>query len=211
MNIIELEEVDSTQKYLREYINKNGYTELTVVMTSNQTNGIGSRGNSWDGKKGNLFFSFVIGKNDLPSDLPLQSASIYFSYILKIILKENKSKVWLKWPNDFYMNNKKIGGTITSVNKDLVFCGIGLNLEKVSDEFGNLDIDIDNKKVIKLYFEKITNYPLWKDIFSQYKVEFQLSKKFQTTFQNQKTSLSKAILNEDGSIDVDGEKVYSLR
>jgi len=211
MNIIELEEVDSTQKYLREYINKNGYTELTVVMTSNQTNGIGSRGNSWDGKKGNLFFSFVIGKNDLPSDLPLQSASIYFSYILKIILKENKSKVWLKWPNDFYMNNKKIGGTITSVNKDLVFCGIGLNLEKVSDEFGNLDIDIDNKKVIKLYFEKLTNNPLWKDIFSQYKVEFQLSKKFQTTFQNQKTSLSKAILNEDGSIDVDGEKVYSLR
>jgi len=160
MNIIELEEVDSTQKYLREYINKNGYTELTVVMTSNQTNGIGSRGNSWDGKKGNLFFSFVIGKNDLPSDLPLQSASIYFSYILKIILKENKSKVWLKWPNDFYMNNKKIGGTITSVNKDLVFCGIGLNLEKVSDEFGNLDIDIDNKKVIKLYFEKLTNNPL---------------------------------------------------
>ncbi len=211
MKIIELDEVNSTQTYLRELIKINGYSQPIVVMTSNQTDGIGSRGNSWSGRKGNLFFSFVINKNELPNDLPLQSASIYFSFILKKILEEMNSTVWLKWPNDFYINDKKIGGTITSVNKDLIFCGIGLNIKKVSDDFGYLDIDIDNKKVIKLYFKKLTKNLLWKHIFSQYKIEFHKSKKFQTTLQNQKVSLNKAILNNDGSIDVNGEKVYSLR
>ena len=41
--------------------------------------------------------------------------------------------------------------------------------------------------------------------------EFQLSKKFQTTIDNQKVSLENAILNEDGSIQVNNEKVFGLR
>jgi len=211
MKIIELTEVDSTHKYLRQLIKTNGFKEPTAVITTNQTDGIGSRGNNWEGKKGNLFFSFVLNKSDLPSDLPLQSASIYFSYIFKKVLEEHHSSVWLKWPNDFYINDKKIGGTITSVNKELIYCGIGLNLKQVSDEFGFLDIDIDKKEVLKLYFKKLTKNFLWKQIFSEYKVEFQKSKKFHATFQNQKVSLNTAILNKDGSIDIGGEKVYSLR
>lgn len=211
MKIIELDKIDSTQTYLKELIKKNGYTEPIAIMTTHQTNGIGSRGNNWNGIEGNLFFSFVVNNRSLPEDLPMQSASIYFSYILKIILEENGSYIWLKWPNDFYIKDKKIGGTITSINNDLIFCGIGLNLKKVSDEFGFLDIDINKKEVLKLYFERLTKKIKWKHIFSEFKIEFAKSKKFHSTFQNQKVALSKAILNDDGSIDIDGEKVYSLR
>lgn len=211
MKIIELDEIDSTQTYLKELIKTNGYAEPIAIMTTHQTNGIGSRGNNWNGIKGNLFFSFVINNTSLPKDLPIQSASIYFSYILKIILKEKGSHIWLKWPNDFYIQNQKIGGTITSIKNDLIFCGIGLNLKKVSDEFGFLDINIDKKKVLKLYFERLTKKVTWKEIFSEFKIEFEKSKNFHSTFQNQKVSLNKAILNDDGSIDIDGEKVYSLR
>ena len=211
MKILELDEVESTHTYLKEFIKLNGYKEPVAVMSSHQTNGIGSRGNNWQGMYGNLFFSFVVNKKDLPKDLPLQSASIYFSYLLKIILKEKHSRVWLKWPNDFYVKEKKIGGTITSIVGELVYCGIGLNLNKVSDDFGFLDVKIDKKEVLKLYFEKLTTCILWKDIFSEYKIEFQLSKNFQATIQNKKISLDKAVLNKDGSIDIDKKKVYSLR
>ena len=119
--------------------------------------------------------------------------------------------LWLKWPNDFYINDKKIGGTITTTSGELMYCGIGLNLNAVSDDFEHLDIKIDKKEVLKLYFEKLKEKILWKQIFSQYKIEFQNSKKFQVTVKNKKVSLSKAILNVDGSIDINGEKVYSLR
>ena len=211
MKIIKLEEVDSTHRYIKDYILENSYKEPLCAFTDYQTRGIGSRGNSWIGKKGNLFFSFVVDKNYLPEDLPMQSSSIYFSFILKLILKDLDSSVWLKWPNDFYINEKKIGGTITTVSKDLIYCGIGLNLKNVSDDFGKLDIDVDIEDILKSYFSKLEKKILWKQIFSEFKIEFNHSKKFKTTIDNQKVSLQNVTLNDDGSIQVNNKKVFSLR
>ncbi|MCT7547770.1 biotin--[acetyl-CoA-carboxylase] ligase [Aliarcobacter butzleri] len=211
MKIIRLDEVDSTHKYLKEYISKNEYTNPLCIVTDLQTQGIGSRGNSWIGKKGNLFFSFALDINSLPKDLPLQSTSIYFTYILKNILKNLGSQVWIKWPNDFYIENKKIGGTITSMSKNLIFCGIGLNLLDVEKEYEKLDIKIDVDEVLKNYFFEIEKKTSWKQIFSDFKIEFEKSKKFQTTIDNQKISLESAILNDDGSIQINNKKVFSLR
>ena len=211
MKIIKLEEVDSTHRYIKDYILENSYKEPLCVFTDYQTQGIGSRGNSWIGKRGNLFFSFVVEKNYLPEDLPMQSSSIYFSFILKLILKDLDSSVWLKWPNDFYINEKKIGGTITTVSKDLIYCGIGLNLKNVSDDFGKLDIDVDIEDILKSYFSKLEKKILWKQIFSEFKIEFNHSKKFKTTIDNQKVSLQNVTLNDDGSIQVNNKKVFSLR
>ncbi|MCT7633975.1 biotin--[acetyl-CoA-carboxylase] ligase [Aliarcobacter butzleri] len=211
MKIIRLDEVDSTHKYLKEYILKNEYTSPLCIVTDLQTQGIGSRGNSWIGKKGNLFFSFALDINSLPKDLPLQSTSIYFTYILKNILKNLGSQVWIKWPNDFYIENKKIGGTITSMSKNLIFCGIGLNLLDVEKEYEKLDIKIDVDEVLEKYFFEIEKNISWKQIFSDFKIEFEKSKKFRTTIDNQKISLENAILNDDGSIEINNEKVFSLR
>lgn len=211
MKIIRLDEVDSTHKYLKEYILKNEYTSPLCIVTDLQTQGIGSRGNSWIGKKGNLFFSFALDMNSLPKDLPLQSTSIYFTYILKNILKNLGSQVWIKWPNDFYIENKKIGGTITSMSKNQIFCGIGLNLLDVEKEYEKLDIKIDVDDVLKNYFFEIEKKISWKQIFSDFKIEFEKSKKFQTTIDNQKISLESAILNDDGSIQINNKKVFSLR
>ena len=211
MKIIKLKEIDSTHRYIKDYITENGYTEPLCVLCDYQTQGIGSRGNSWLGKEGNLFFSFVVDSSFLPQDLPLQSSSIYFSFILKNVLKELDSKVWLKWPNDFYLDDKKIGGTITTVSKNLLFCGIGINLKEVSDDFGKLDITIDINDMLKSYFSNLEKMIFWKQIFSEFKVEFQHSKKFQTTIDNQKVSLQNVTLNDDGSIQVNNKKVFSLR
>lgn len=222
MEIIYLESVDSTQTYLKEHIKTQGYQKNIAIVTTNQTNGIGSRDNKWESKKGNLFFSFTQTIENLPSDLKLQSASIYFSYLLKNLLFSKNSKVWLKWPNDFYLEEKKIGGTITQLEKDILFCGIGLNLTHICDDYGYLDIDINIENLLGEYFAILTQKISWKQVFSQYKIEYELSKKFQVTLKNQKTSLADSILCEDGSILIANqneasnersisEKVYSSR
>lgn len=211
MKIIKLDTVDSTHKYLKEYVKKNGLSELLCIYTQEQTSGIGSRGNSWTGTKGNLFFSFAILKEAVPKDLSIQSASIYFSFILKNILKDLGSKLWLKWPNDFYIEDKKIGGTITTVSNNVVMCGIGINLIKVCEDFGLLDIEVNINNLLCEYLKNIEKKFFWRDVFRQYVIEFQLSKKFQATINGKKVSLEQAILNDDGSIEINNEKVYSLR
>ena len=211
MKIIVLDHVDSTHSYLKNHIQTEGFLEPLCIATTLQTNGIGSRGNVWIGQRGNLFFSFVLKKSSLPNDLPLQSASIYFSYILKMVLEEKGSKIWLKWPNDFYTDNKKIGGTITSVNSELIYCGIGLNLEKVDEEYGYLDIKMSPNEILNDYFLKLEKLILWKHIFSEFKIEFQKSRFFKSTVNGEKVSLKNAVLNDDGSVSLGDKKVFSLR
>ena len=109
------------------------------------------------------------------------------------------------------MKDKKIGGTITSMSKNLIFCGIGLNLVDVEKEYDKLDIKINIDEVLQKYFFEIEKNISWKQIFSDFKIEFEKSKKFQTTIDNQKISLESAILNDDGSIQINNKKVFSLR
>lgn len=211
MRIFWFDELDSTQTYLKEKLRRGELSSPVAIVASKQTDGIGSRGNSWIGLDGNLFFSFAIARHNLPNDLSLESSSIYFSYILKECLEEEKSELWLKWPNDFYIKTSKIGGTITFLRDNDLICGIGLNLDKSPQGFEHLDIKINKKELLDKFFKKIENKPSWKQIFSKYKVEFALSKNHYTHFRDNQISLENASLNEDGSLNVDGQRIYSLR
>jgi len=211
LEIIFLDSVESTHRYLKNHITINGYKTPLAIVTQNQKNGIGSRNNKWDGQLGNLFFSFVIDQRLLPSDLAIQSSSIYFSFMLKEILSDMGSKIWLKWPNDFYINEKKIGGTITNVSNDLLYCGIGLNLQAVSSDYGYLDIDVDINVLLDNYFKVVLEKKMWKQIFSKYLLEFEYSKQYKVSINNKKVSLSDAILQKDGSVSIENKKVFSLR
>ena len=211
MEIIYFDELESTQTYLVENIlNKNLLAPIAIIA-KRQTDGIGSRDNSWEGGEGNLFFSFAMSLKDLPQDLPISSASIYFSFIMKEILKEFKSDIWLKWPNDFYYQQDKIGGTITKKIDNILVCGMGINLKQNSNNYRALDIDIEPISLLKRYLDKLKELPSWKQVFSKYAIEFERSKKFSTHIQGEYTSLVNAILSEDGSLIINNKRVYSLR
>jgi len=211
LKIIYLDSIDSTQSYIKELLKKNRYELPFAVIANTQSKGIGSRNNSWDGLSGNLFLSFGIKLKELPVDLKLESSSIYFAYLLKDLLKENGSKVWLKWPNDFYINNLKIGGMITNIIDDVLVCGVGLNLVNSPKEFTKLDIEISKIDLLNKYFKKIEKRELWKQVFSKYKLEFHRNKEFFTHINDVKVSLGNAILENDGSIVINGKRIYSLR
>ena len=211
MKIIYLDSVDSTQTYLKNLIKKKEIQAPYAVIADMQTDGIGSRDNSWSGYEGNLFLSFCLKMHDLPKDLKLESASIYFAYILKKTLENENSDIWLKWPNDFYLNDKKIGGMITNIVSDILICGVGVNLHKSPEDGGIIDIEIDKKDLVNKYFKNIEKKFSWKQIFSKYRLEFYRNQNFFTHNKNDRISLSKAELLDDGSIKVDGERIYSLR
>jgi len=211
MKLIYLEEIPSTHSYLKKYIKTNINKNDICFYTFNQTNGVGSQNNKWIGELGNLFFSFKIDLKNLPKDLPLQSASIYFSYILCELLQNKSSNIYLKWPNDFYINKNKIGGTITNKINNYLVCGIGLNIIKNNNFDGVLDIKINKEELLKEYFYLLEKYPSWKQIFSKYKLEFHRSKNYNVNINNSKISLKESSLNEDGSLNINNKKVYSLR
>ena len=201
----------STQLYLKDILKKERPDLPLAIVADNQTAGIGSRDNSWVSEEGNLFLSFAIELKELPSDLKLESASIYFSYLLKETLEAEGSQVFLKWPNDLYLQDKKIAGMITNIVGNVLVCGVGVNFQNVTDEFSALDIDIRREELLKYYFANIEKKILWKQVFSKYKLNFQTNQKIFTHIHGEKTDLSQALLEDDGSLTINGERIYSLR
>ncbi|CAA6802133.1 MAG: Biotin-protein ligase [uncultured Sulfurovum sp.] len=180
-------------------------------MAKEQTFGIGSRDNSWEGGEGNLFFSFAVSLEDLPEDLPLSSASIYFSFIMKEIIHKYDESIWLKWPNDLYQESHKVGGTITKKIDNILLCGMGINLQKNSNGFKALNLDVEPIILLKEYLSALEKYPFWKQIFSLYRIEFERSRAYSTHINGEKKSLKNAILSEDGSLIIENKRVYSIR
>ena len=211
MQISYLERIDSTQTYLKELLREKKVHPPLAVVANMQTAGVGSRGNSWQGYEGNLFLSFAVSLEELPEDLKLESSSIYFAYLLKETLSECGSSVWLKWPNDFYIDDLKMGGMITTVTRNVLICGVGLNLVNAPEGFAKLDIKISKEELLEKYFKKLEKKFLWKQVFSKYRLEFYRSQKFFTHNNSLRISLDGAALNSDGSITSNGERIFSLR
>ncbi|MDA3055448.1 MULTISPECIES: biotin--[acetyl-CoA-carboxylase] ligase [unclassified Campylobacter] len=211
MTIEFVESCDSTQTGIISNLKLGVIKPPYCLVANSQNAGLGSRGNAWESVSGNLYFSFCVSESALPSDLPTNSASIYFAFLMKEYLANLGSKIWLKWPNDFYLSEKKIGGVITTKIKNVFVCGMGLNLAHAPEFAGILDIKVERNSLIYGFFEMLEKKPSWKQIFSKFSLEFPLSQKFGTHNGCEIVSLENAVLCDDGSILINNKKVYSLR
>ena len=102
------------------------------VYAESQTKGKGTHGNKWISKKGNLFSSiFFPLKKNYPQ---FNEFTIINSVIVYEVIKKfcKKNKVTIKWPNDVFVNGKKISGIlqelITFNNNKFLIIGIGINV-----------------------------------------------------------------------------------
>ena len=211
MTILSFDTLPSTQTYLIEKIHAHHLSPPVAIWAKVQSDGIGSRDNHWEGGEGNLFFSFALTIESLPDDLPLSSASIYFSFIMKEILATYRGDIWLKWPNDLYYNQHKIGGVITKKIENILICGMGINLQKNSNGYEALNLDIQRDSLLKSYFDALEKCPSWKQVFSKYAIEFERRKSVSAHIEGEYKSLHDATLREDGSLIIDNKRVYSLR
>lgn len=136
--IIQLNETDSTNRYLQQLCQEAGNNkveEFTTVCADYQTAGKGQRGNSWEAAKGaNLLFSFVC----YPSFVPIRQQFVLSQLIslgIKETLDEYCTDISIKWPNDIYWKEKKICGILIENDlqgSDIGRCisGVGLNINQ---------------------------------------------------------------------------------
>ncbi|NLY03734.1 MAG: biotin--[acetyl-CoA-carboxylase] ligase [Campylobacter sp.] len=206
-----IESINSTQDILVKMVKSNKVKPPYAIVAKYQSLGVGSRGNIWESEGENLHFSFCIDKNSLSEDILPESVSIYFAFIMKEYLASKGSKLWLKWPNDFYLDDKKIGGVISNKIKNTYICGIGINLVQSPTYAKKLDIEISVNDVVKDFLELLENKFSWKEIFSKFLLEFKISKNFTAHIDGEIHSLKDATLCSDGSIVINNKKVYSLR
>ena len=123
-------EIDSTNKYLK--IHENSLENFTFVRSDYQTLGKGRNERIWNSNKGdNLLFPLLIKDAHLVSKGGLLSLIASIS-IAQFLEQQNLKDIWVKWPNDVYVGDKKICGILLEGQvPNYVIIGIGLNVNQI--------------------------------------------------------------------------------
>lgn len=133
--VFKLNSVDSTNNYAANLLKEGIIDTGAVVLADFQTNGRGQRGNVWNSDPGmNLCASFVY----LPDNLALNdliTINWWVSLSVVELLNKFSIKAKIKWPNDIFVEDLKIGGLlIETVNQGSqiksIIIGVGINVNQ---------------------------------------------------------------------------------
>jgi len=110
---------------------------FTLVVADDQTKGRGQQGNSWETEKGkNLTFSLLCHP-----DFILAAQQWLLSQCMAVAIQQTLSLyvegVEVKWPNDIYVGDQKISGTLIECDlqgKHISNCiiGVGININQTT-------------------------------------------------------------------------------
>lgn len=160
IKIIELDEIDSTNRYLHDYNGEEGH-KMTIVVCQTQTAGRGNGSNTWESEAGkNLTFSVKFHPNGVPANRQYVLLEAMALAVRNVLSKEVESiRSWsmledydfmfgrsvasgidcrgftIKWPNDIYWDDRKISGTLSEceINSQGVkscIIGTGININQ---------------------------------------------------------------------------------
>lgn len=149
----------STNDYLLAIIaNKREPLPKTALLAEIQTAGRGRGGSSWISTPGNILLSIYwpfYGALD-----KLYGLSLVIGIAVARVLKNNQLvDVQLKWPNDIYWHNSKMGGILIETKQHApsvigVVIGIGLNIiamdnlqEQIDQEYISLEQALGHKVI----------------------------------------------------------------
>jgi BirA family biotin operon repressor/biotin-[acetyl-CoA-carboxylase] ligase len=137
------DEIDSTNREAKQLAIA-GAPEGTVVIAESQSAGRGRLGRRWTSPAGKgLLFSVVLRPN-----LPMSEAHLLTlvtaAAACEGIEAQTKIAVQIKWPNDLFINGRKVGGILLEIageqdEIDWIVAGIGIN---VNTEFTELPVTL---------------------------------------------------------------------
>ncbi|RKX28559.1 MAG: biotin--[acetyl-CoA-carboxylase] ligase [Candidatus Zixiibacteriota bacterium] len=131
--------VGSTNDLAAERANE-GAVDGTVIIAEEQTKGRGRLGRSWHSSPASgAYISIILRPSFTPDKAP--GVSLLTALVLVECLQSYCSKgVQIKWPNDVYIEGKKVAGILTELSAEgagihHLVVGVGININNVLSDF----------------------------------------------------------------------------
>lgn len=140
---IELQSVDSTNNYALAQIHAKLAQPGTCYFAHEQTSGKGQRGKTWATERGmNIIISIVLRPDFLQPIQQFQLSACVAVATHQFLNKYDGSSLKIKWPNDIYWQDRKLGGILienvvrsresASASWDWAVVGVGININQAS-------------------------------------------------------------------------------
>ncbi|MDE6732202.1 MAG: biotin--[acetyl-CoA-carboxylase] ligase [Oscillospiraceae bacterium] len=134
-NIIKLDEVDSTNSYMKAHLSK--LCDGDVVTARLQTAGRGRLGHEWAADEGMLPLSILL-KN--PPERENITARVGLA-VCEALKELGEISAFIKWPNDIIIGSRKVCGILCESaafgDNFCVIVGIGVNVSQTAEFFEN--------------------------------------------------------------------------
>ncbi len=147
------DQIDSTNKYLNDLAHMNQAEFAIFCLAEQQTAGKGRRGRQWISPFGsNCYLSLLWRFEEGPASLSGLSLAIGVA-VIRALKKQGIDDVGLKWPNDIFWQQKKLGGILLEVSGESngpcsAVIGLGLNLYMSTDAGSEIDQEwVDLKQI----------------------------------------------------------------
>lgn len=153
-NLEILFECKSTNQYLLERI-ENNLLQNYLVLAEMQTQGRGRRGRVWVSPFASNIYMSLLWKLEVSIAEMAGLSLVVAISVAKAIQKFDIDKVMLKWPNDIYVNNKKLSGVLLELRGESnspcnAVIGIGVNVNMPKESGNKIDQDwIDMQSLLK--------------------------------------------------------------
>ena len=162
-NIIHLDETDSTNRWLRDYVPAEG-EEATICVADYQTAGRGCGTNSWESERGkNLLFSLLIHPQDIPAQEQFHISMAAALALCDAMRDFGIQDTCVKWPNDLYWHDCKLAGILIEhrlagdhIRDSIIGIGLNVNQQQFRSDAPNpvsmrqiLGHDIDRSLVLQ--------------------------------------------------------------
>lgn len=130
------ETLDSTNILAKE-LARQGAASGTLVVAEEQTAGRGRRGRSWSSSKGQGIWVSLLLQSSLPADRLPWLTLLAGIAVVEAVQAAGLRDAWLKWPNDVWVERRKLCGILTEVagqrqGATAVIIGIGVNIHQES-------------------------------------------------------------------------------
>ena len=185
--------IENSNDKIKEVFKKNDNSRLALFCI-NQKRGRGRKGRVWKSKVGDLTCSILIKKKIDISEIGRINV-IIVSIIINIFEGLGLNNIKFKWPNDIFINKKKVAGILieTSVsNKTMTqfIIGIGVNIKSRPDDLKSSSTSLFENglrvKAHKLFFSIIKRLYFYIENYKNIDFPY-LSKKLSTRFFNKKS------------------------
>lgn len=137
-NIKYYKSLQSTNLTAKE--NASSLNDGSVIISEIQEAGVGRFKRAWTSPAGGIWFSIILKPNIEPY-LASKITIICAAALIKTLNSMNIN-AFIKWPNDIYVNGKKLCGILTEMKCDMdhinyLVVGIGINANLNNDDFSD--------------------------------------------------------------------------
>jgi BirA family biotin operon repressor/biotin-[acetyl-CoA-carboxylase] ligase len=162
------DKIESTNLKAKKLIRTGEARGNFLVISRIQSGGIGRNRNLWFSPDGGIWMSVGLYGLTVSSNLTIFTG-ICIHKALTELFPEIKSNLKIKWPNDIYLNNKKLCGILSSnlqaekyhllgIGLNSNVCEIPLELKDIAISLRKeLDYNIDNKVLVSKIFNNFAS------------------------------------------------------